>query len=295
MQEKYPSVELTENTRPFWFRKWHPLDISRLAVTIILHLMCLVAPFHFTWSAFRVSLALSIITGMLGITLSYHRNLTHKSFTLPKWLEYTFAYCGVHALQGDPIFWVSTHRHHHQFADTIRDPHSPIEGFWFSHLNWIFDKHYINIKCGKSNNVKDLYKQSFYMFIGKTYILHPIALGTLLYIYGGVAYLIWGMGVRVVVSLHATFVVNSVCHLSGKQDWNTGDNSRNNWFVGLVSFGEGWHNNHHAFEYSARHGLEWWQVDMTWCVIRLLETLGLATGVKLPSEDHKKKMSWKKP
>ncbi|CAM8998264.1 unnamed protein product [Rhodiola kirilowii] len=273
-------------------RKWHPLDVVRLAGVVILHLMCLLAPFHFTRSALWVSVSLSVITLLLGITLSYHRNLTHRSFTLPKWLEYTFAYCGLQAIQGDPIFWVSTHRYHHQFTDTSRDPHSPNEGFWFSHINWIFDKHYRNEKYGKTSNVNDLSKQAFYRFLNKTHVLHLLALGFLLYFSGGMPFLVWGMGVRAVVILHITFLVNSVCHIWGKQPWNTGDDSRNNWWVALLTYGEGWHNNHHAFPNSARHGLEWWQVDMTWGVIRLLETLGLATNVKLPNEGQKKKVAW---
>ncbi|CAM8998260.1 unnamed protein product [Rhodiola kirilowii] len=198
----YTSVDLKRKPRSFWFRNWHPLDVSRLIVTVGLHLMCLLAPFYFTWPLFLLSISLGVITGMLGITLSYHRNLTHKSFTLPKWLEYTFAYCGVQALQGDPIFWVSTHRYHHQFADTSRDPHSPNEGFWFSHFNWIFDKQYRNEKCGKATNVGDLSKQPFYRFIRNTYILHPLALGALLYIYGGMPFLVWGMGLKM-LKFHA--------------------------------------------------------------------------------------------
>ncbi|XP_038713625.1 palmitoyl-monogalactosyldiacylglycerol delta-7 desaturase, chloroplastic-like [Tripterygium wilfordii] len=273
-------------------REWNTLDIGTAGVVFAMHFLSLFAPFQFNWSAFWVAFALYVITGLLGITLSFHRNLSHRSFKLPKWLEYSVAYCGVLALQGTPIDWVSTHRHHHQFCDSERDPHSPIEGFWYSHMNWLFDKNSITEKCGEDNNVGDLKKQPFYRFIQRTYILHPIALGALLYALGGFPFLVWGMGVRIVWVYHITWMVNSVCHVWGKQAWKTGDFSRNNWLVALLAFGEGWHNNHHAFEYSAQHGLEWWQLDLTWYVVRLLQAVGLATEVKLPTEMQKQRMAF---
>ncbi|XP_030968402.1 palmitoyl-monogalactosyldiacylglycerol delta-7 desaturase, chloroplastic-like isoform X2 [Quercus lobata] len=221
----------------------------------------------------------------------FGRNLSHRSFKVPKWLEYFFAYCGVQALQGSPIDWVSTHRYHHQFVDSERDPHSPTAGFWFSHMSWIFDTTSLNERCGGPNNVGDLQKQPFYRFLEKTYIIHPIALGALLYGLGGFPFLVWGMGVRVVWVYHITWLVNSACHVWGKQPWKTGDLSRNNWLVALLSFGEGWHNNHHAFEYSARHGLEWWELDLTWYVVKFLQAIGFATDVKVPTEVQKQRMA----
>ncbi|CAI9764394.1 unnamed protein product [Fraxinus pennsylvanica] len=204
----------------------------------------------------------------LGWVVSAHLlHLSHRSFKIPKWLEYFFAYCGVLAAQRDPIFWVSAHRFHHQFCDSEKDPHSPIGGFWFSHMNWVFDTKSIVEKCGDPNNVGDLEKQPFYKFLQRTVIIHQVALGALLYALGGLPYLVWGMA------------------------WNTGDLSKNNWLVAVLTFGEGWHNNHHAFEYSARHGLEWWQIDMTWYVIRFLEAIGLATDVKLPTSAQKQRMA----
>ncbi|GMI91879.1 FATTY ACID DESATURASE B, fatty acid desaturase 5 [Hibiscus trionum] len=275
----------------FWGRKWNALDITHAAAILSTHLLALCAPFYFTWPAFWVAFGLSVVSG-LGITLSYHKNLCHRSFKLLKWLEYLFAYCGVQALEGSPIFWVSTHRCHHKFTDTERDPHSPIQGFWFSHIGWAFDTKTVSEKCGSPSNVGDLEKQPFYRFLHSTYFLHPIATGVVLYALGGFPFLVWGMGARIVYVNHAAFLVNSVSHVWGKQAWNTGDLSRNNWWLALITLGEGWHNNHHAFEYSARHGLEWWQFDPTWYVIRFLQIVGLATDVKLPSEDHKQKMAF---
>lgn len=295
-------------------REWTKIDKGMASFYFFLHVLCIFAPFYFDWSAFWVAFALHHITGLFGISVSYHRNLSHRSFNLPKFLEYLLAYCGVHALQGDPIGWVSTHRSHHQFVDTERDPHSPIQGFLFSYMTWTFDSNSYakkvcsdkslndfeeigenNFLCvrkyGRANNVGDLEKQTFYRFIHKTYLLHPIILAILLFHVGGIPFLIWGMGVRIVTIQHLTFMVNSVCHTWGKQPWKTNNLSTNNWLVGLFAFGEGWHNNHHAFEYSARFGLEWWQIDFGWYVIMFLEAIGVATNVKQPSQTHKQRLA----
>ncbi|GMI82028.1 FATTY ACID DESATURASE B, fatty acid desaturase 5 [Hibiscus trionum] len=287
----FSDVVVQKRREAFWKRNWNVMDITKAGVVLSMHLLSLCAPFYFTWSAFWFTVGLTLISG-LGITLSYHRNLCHRSFKLPKWLEYLFAYCGVQALQGDPIDWVSTHRCHHQFADSERDPHSPIHGFWFSYFNWMFDTKTIIEKRGGVSNVGDLEKQPYYRFLRATYFLHPIAFGVVLYSLGGFPFLVWGMGVRIVYSYHLTFLVNSVSHLWGKQTWNTRDQSKNNWWLGLLVFGDGWHNNHHAFEYSARHGLEWWEFDLTWYIIRFLQVVGLATEVKLPSQAHKQRMTF---
>ncbi|KAI3844485.1 hypothetical protein MKW92_046565 [Papaver armeniacum] len=249
-------------------RKVHFWDRVKLGSLIVEHIGLLFAPFYFTWNAFWVALILGVLTLPIGISLSYHRNLSHRSFKLPIYLEYLFAYFGLHAVQGDPMFWVSVHRYHHQFVDTDRDPHSPIEGFWFSHINWVFQHNYL------------WEKQAYYRFLRRTHALHLLGLALLLYVAGGLPHLIWGMSVRLAVSHHGTFMVNSVCHTWGKRPWNTKDLSKNNWMVGYIAFGEGWHNNHHAFEYSARLGLEWWQLDIPWYFIKLLEYLGVATNVK---------------
>ncbi|KAL5719292.1 hypothetical protein ACHQM5_012092 [Ranunculus cassubicifolius] len=194
-------------------------------------------------------------------------------------------------LQGDPVFWVSTHRYHHKTTDTERDPHSPKEGFFFSHIGWIFDFNKLFQKGATYANVRDLTKQPYYRFLRQTMGAHVVLMGALIYAFGGFPYLVWGMGVRTVYGYHITFVVNSVCHTWGHRAWNTPDLSKNNWLLCLGTFGESWHNNHHAFDYSARQGLEWWQIDLTWYAIKLLEYLGVATDVKLPSEAHKQRMS----
>ncbi|KAI3854757.1 hypothetical protein MKX03_017490 [Papaver bracteatum] len=199
---------------------------------------------------------------MLGLSLSFHRNLSHGSFKIPKPLEYLFAYFGLHAAQ-------------------VRRPD-------------VLGKHSsVPPPVGKPNNVMDLRKQAYYRFLQKTYLLHLFGLALLLYVVGGLPHLIWGMSVRLVYAGHATFLVGSVGHTWGERPWNTKDLSTNNWVLAIIVFGEGWHNNHHAFEYSARVGLEWWQVDVVWYVIKLLEYVGLATNVKVPTEIQKRKYNAK--
>ncbi|XP_010465579.1 PREDICTED: probable lipid desaturase ADS3.2, chloroplastic [Camelina sativa] len=283
-------VVVVRKKREFWERSWTSWDVGKLVVVGGVHLLSLLAPFHFNWAAFRVFPWLVYINGVC-ITLSYHRNLSHRSFDLPKWLEYLCAYGGLLAFQGDPIEWVSNHRYHHKHCETKRDPHSPTQGFWFSHMTWIFDSGTILKKCGGHDNVDDLVRQPFYRFLQRTILLHQMAYALLFYFCGGMPFLVWGIGVATVVRLHTTFLVNSVCHVWGTRAWNTPDFSKNNWWVAIITFGEGWHNNHHAFEFSARQGLEWWQLDGTWYIIRFLEAIGLATNVKLPTESQKKRMA----
>ncbi|XP_008230048.1 PREDICTED: palmitoyl-monogalactosyldiacylglycerol delta-7 desaturase, chloroplastic-like [Prunus mume] len=273
----------------FLGREWNFVDIGSVVVVLSLHCLTLLAPFHFNWPAFWAAVALYFVTGV-SVNLSYHRQLSHRSFKLPKWLEYLFAYCAVLSFQRSPLEWVSIHRSHHQFTDTLKDPHSPVRGFWYSHMGWIFDyRSRFGSYEARLKNVGDLKREPFYIFLHYTYPLHAIGFGVVLYAVGGLPFLVWGLGVRSVVFLHATFGINSICHTWGQVVWDTGDLSRNNWLIGLMAHGEGWHNNHHAFEQSARHGLEWWQVDVTWYVIRFLEAIGLATDVKLPTETQMKR------
>jgi len=271
-------------------RKFAFNDYVYTAFIGTMHMGSLLAPFFFNWSALGSFFVMYFITGCLGITLSYHRQLAHKSFATPKWLEYTLAYCGALAMQGDPSEWVSSHRHHHKHCDTPKDPHSPYEGFWWSHIGWVLDHTTTISRVGDRSNATDMAKQPFYTWLCDTYVLHMAASLLGLYALGGLPFVLWGGCVRVCWVYHVTWAVNSAAHVWGNQQYNTGDLSRNNWWVGLLAWGEGWHNNHHAFEYSARHGLEWYQVDVTWYVIRLLQAVGLATNVKLPSEQQRAKL-----
>mmetsp|Transcript_9048 Transcript_9048/g.27192 ORF Transcript_9048/g.27192 Transcript_9048/m.27192 type:complete len:352 (-) Transcript_9048:124-1179(-) len=279
---------------PYWFpRAWVKHDFTVLFFISALHLISLAVPFTMSWRNVGLMTIFYIITGMIGITMTYHRLLSHKSFKVPKWLEYFLAYCGVMSGQGDPITWVKDHRHHHKYCDTNEDVHTPKEGFWWSHAGWLVNNAVTDKRKELTDETiaTDLEKQGFYRFLKKTYGLHMILQGALMWYFFGFGGFVWAYAFRAVWVYHITWFVNSASHVWGYQSYKTGDISKNNWWVGILAFGEGWHNNHHAFEYSARHGLEWWQYDPTWWTIRFLKFLGLAKNVKLPSEAAKAKLA----
>ncbi|WIA33252.1 hypothetical protein OEZ86_006394 [Tetradesmus obliquus] len=278
----------------FTNREYNEKDKAYIGWMTFVHGLALLAPFTFSWSNLALFGFMYFITGCLGITLSFHRQLAHRSFQTPKWLEYALSYCGVLAVEGDPIEWVSAHRYHHLHCDTPLDPHSPYEGFWWSHMGWLLDNKTTKERVYDQSNAKEMEGQAWYRWIRETYPWHVVAQLVALYAFGGLGGLVWGGALRLVWVYHITWFVNSASHCWGSQAYNTGDLSRNNWWVGILAWGEGWHNNHHAFEFSARHGLEWWQVDMTWYIIRGLQAVGLAKNVKLPTEKQKARLAFPK-
>jgi fatty-acid desaturase len=257
--------------------------ISLTAFTFF-HAGAVAALFFFNWAAFFTALALYWISLSLGIGMGYHRLLTHRSYKTPRWVEYFLAICGTLALEGGPMFWVATHRIHHQFADKNGDPHTPRDGKWWSHIGWMLvgnGTHCDLDQC--SRYAPDICKDRFLVWLSKYHYLPLAILSILLLAFGGLPFLLWGVFFRVTMGLHATWMVNSLTHFWGSRRFATRDGSRNNWFVALLSFGEGWHNNHHAYPTSARHGLAWYEIDMSWWEIRFLQTIGLATSVRRAS------------
>ncbi|MBW4523075.1 MAG: acyl-CoA desaturase [Scytolyngbya sp. HA4215-MV1] len=236
-------------------------------------------PANFSWAAVGLAIFLHWVTGGLGITLGFHRLVTHRSFQAPKWLEYFFVFCGTLACQGGPIDWVGMHRLHHLHSDQVGDPHDSNQGFWWSHMGWMLCE--IPCRDEVARYTKDIFDDPVYRFLQNFFIPIQVALGVVLYLIGGWSFVIWGIFVRMVAVFHCTWLVNSATHQFGYQSHDSGDRSTNCWWVALLTYGEGWHNNHHAFQHSARHGLKWWEVDMTWMTIQLLQTLGLAKKVRL--------------
>ncbi|MBV5259910.1 acyl-CoA desaturase [Synechococcus moorigangaii CMS01] len=249
------------------------------------HLLALgLAPFFFSWSALGVCLFLHWLFGSIGICLGYHRLLSHRSFKVPKWLEYAIALIGALALQGGPIFWVAGHRLHHAHTeDEVKDPYSAKRGFWWSHMLWIFypDEQFFNPER-YSRYAQDLAKQPFYRWLNRNFLLLQIPLAIALYLLGGWSWVVYGMLVRAVLLWHSTWFINSVTHVWGYRSHASDDNSRNLWWAAILTYGEGWHNNHHAYPNVAKAGWRWWEVDITWWAIWLLQRLGLATKVILP-------------
>jgi stearoyl-CoA desaturase (delta-9 desaturase) len=251
---------------------------------LLFHMGALAAIFFWSWKALIVTLILFWVAGSLGIGMGYHRLLTHRGYKVPKVLEYFLIICGTLALEGGPIYWVVTHRIHHAHTDIKGDPHTPRDGRWWSHIGWILtgtaQQHDDAVLL---RYAPDLMKQRFYVWLNRLYFLPLIALGITLLWFGGWSVLMWGIFLRVTIGLHTTWLVNSATHLWGRQRFETGDDSRNNWWVALLTFGEGWHNNHHAHPTAARHGLAWYEIDVNWWGIRTLQLLGLAKSIKLVS------------
>lgn len=249
-------------------------------VMVLLHVGAIAALFMFSWWAFAAAVFLYWMTTGLGISMGYHRLHTHRSYKVPLGLEYFFAICGALTLEGGPISWVATHRIHHQKSDRPGDPHSPRDGGWWAHAGWILlgETNHNNTRA-MAKYAPDLAKHRFYLWLNNYHWTPTIALAVLLFAIGGLPLMLWGVCVRVVFGLHATWLVNSATHMWGGRRFATRDDSRNNWWVALITFGEGWHNNHHAFPTSARHGLAWYEFDPTYIQITILKYFGIAKSI----------------
>ena len=254
----------------------------------IIHFIALFAliPSNFNWNALGVAFVLYVITAGVGITLGFHRLVSHRSFTVPRLLEYFLIFCGTLAGQGGPLDWIGLHRIHHQYSDKQQDPHNSLKGFYWSHLGWMLCENPANEHIPRYT--KDISSDRFYQFCQYGMIPIQLTLAAILYYFGGLPFVIWGVFVRLVFVFHCTWFVNSATHKFGYKSYDSQDTSLNCWWVALLTFGEGWHNNHHAFQYSARHGLEWWEIDLTWMMIKTLSFFRLAKDVKLPPNNKVK-------
>ncbi len=262
----------------------HPWDYRTILVLLTVHAGALLAPFTFTWSALLVALALYVATAM-GITLGYHRLLTHQSYRARPWLARLIVFCASQSAQAGPAVWVAIHRQHHASSDHDGDPHDARQGFWWSHLGWMTRLTPRRMDPDFTRRLaRDVLEDPFYAFLDRWFLALCLPTALLLYALGGWSWVVWGMFVRVAAVFHATWLVNSAAHRFGYRSFHTGDLSSNCWWVALLTFGEGWHNNHHAFPRSARHGLRWWEVDASWMVLMILQRLGWVDKVQLPSQ-----------
>ncbi len=271
-----------------------PLSVYAVAVVMLsFHLGALAVIFVGVSTPAVIAAVLMYVIRGLGITGGFHRLLAHRSFQTSRTVQFLFALAGSLAMQGGPLWWVAHHRAHHRDTDTVDDIHSPrTHGLWQSHMGWMMTAAAFQ---EKGANSRDLHKFPELKFLQRNYVLLILAQAAILFLIGaglnalaphwgtsGAQFLVWGLFVSTVALWHATFMVNSVCHVWGARPNQTGDDSTNNPVVALVALGEGWHNNHHAFPFSARHGLKWWEFDLTWVVLRALEKLGLVANLKVP-------------
>jgi fatty-acid desaturase len=275
------------------------------AVTVgLYHVLAALAllPWLFSWTGVVLAALGLYVFGSLGINLCYHRLLTHRGLVCPKWLEHTFAVLAVCCMQDTPARWVAVHRRHHEQSDQRDDPHSPLVNFFWGHLGWMLVENRDLTRLGIYDRyAKDILRDPFYRRMERTPLYPVILLGSwAVFFLGGAAagllaggslgeaaqfgasLLVWGVFVRTVVVWHITWSVNSASHLWGYRSYETGEQSRNNWVVALISNGEGWHNNHHADPRSAAHGHRWWEIDVVFATVRVLEMIGLAKKVCRP-------------
>lgn len=250
-------------------------------LVVVTHGGAIAALFFWTWPAIVGAVILYWIAGSLGIGMGYHRLLTHRGYRVPKFVEYFLVTCGTLAAEGGPIEWVTTHRIHHAHTDKQGDPHTPRDGGWWAHVGWVLrGTAQAHDQATLERYAPDLMKDSYYVWLSKFFYLPSFVLLIALLAFGGWGMMLWGMFLRVTLGLHATWLVNSATHLWGRRRFLTLEDSRNSWWVALLTFGEGWHNNHHAFPTSARHGLRWYEVDLNWWGIRTLQLMGLARAIK---------------
>lgn len=267
------------------------VDWLRTLPYLGMHLAC-VAVFWVGWSPVAVAVAVFLYAiRMFAITGFYHRYFSHRAFKSSRPVQFVFALIGAASVQRGPIWWAAHHRHHHMASETPDDPHSPVQlGFWRSHTGWFLTHEHFGIR---EKRVKDWLKFPELRFLDRFDIVVPVVLAVALLLLGnwletaapglgtsGGQMLVWGFFISTVVLYHATFTINSLAHRWGKRRYDTDDDSRNNWFLALITFGEGWHNNHHHYPVAARQGFYWWELDMTWYAIKLMEKLGLVWDVK---------------
>ncbi len=270
------------------------INWNTITGVVVFHLLAAAALFTFSWQNLAAAVFFWWLAGSLGIGVGYHRLLTHRGFKTPRWLERTLSTFGALAMQSGPITWVTTHRLHHAFTDTDRDPHSPRHGTYWSHMGWIFRGTAQNNSLQTMQRYSpDLMRDPFLVALDKYYWIPITLVAVGLFAIGGFSMVLWAVFLRVVFGWHCTWLVNSATHLWGSRRFETRDDSRNNGLIAALTWGEGWHNNHHAYPRSAKHGLGWYEFDINWIQIRLLEKLGLVENVyayDLKSEEQEEPM-----
>jgi fatty-acid desaturase len=291
-------LALPAGVQPYRIDWFNTLSIATFHGLALLALF----PMFFNWTAVIVAIVAARLFGLIGINIGYHRLLTHRGFKCPKWLEHAFVVVAICCAEDTPARWVAIHRRHHEKSDEQPDPHSPLAGFFWGHMGWLLVKNPDLSRLGIYDRyAKDILRDPFYVALERNFWQLKILLiqinvfffagfiGMLLW--GGswseavqfaLSVVIWAVFVRTVFVWHQTWAVNSVTHIWGYRNYATDEDSRNNLFIGYLAHGEGWHNNHHADQRSARHGHRWWEFDTTYLTIRLLEKCGLVWDIVQP-------------
>jgi stearoyl-CoA desaturase (Delta-9 desaturase) len=247
------------------------------------HLAALGGVLYCGWSWHGLALALgAYFVRMAVVTAAYHRYFAHRSFKTSRWFQLLLALGAQSAAQKGVLWWASHHRWHHKYSDTPRDVHSAkLRGFWHSHIGWIVGEEWNETDASL---VSDLAKYPELRFLDRASValLPTVALALAFLFIGGIPGLVWGFFVSTVLLWHGSFSINSLAHLFGRRPYATSDDSRNNWLLAILTNGEGWHNNHHHYQSSARQGFRWWQIDVTYYLLRLLAACGLIWDLRRP-------------
>ena len=257
------------------------IDWVHNAPFFALHFMPL---FVFVTGFTRFDLALCAalyVSRMFFITAGYHRYFSHRAYKMGRVMQFLMAFGGATAGQKGPLWWAAHHRHHHKFSDMPEDIHSPLKGFWWSHVGWIVCRKY---QPTDLNAIKDFAKFPELRLIDKYYLVPPVMLGVASFLMGGWSALIVGFFFSTVLTYHGTFVINSLAHVFGRRRYVTSDTSRNSLVLALITLGEGWHNNHHHYQSTANQGFFWWEIDISYYVLRALSVVGLTYDLRTPPE-----------
>jgi stearoyl-CoA desaturase (delta-9 desaturase) len=246
----------------------------------LVHIACLAAFFTgVTWSAVAVCLGLFWLR-MFSVTAGYHRYFSHRSYKTSRTFQFILALAGTLAVQKGVLWWAANHRNHHKYSDQAEDLHSPVQrGFWWAHVGWILSPNYEGTDLTR---IPDMAKYPELRWLNDHYLVPPVVLAVVLYLIGGATWLVWGFFISTTMLWHATFTINSLAHVWGSRRYETTDTSRNNPWLALLTWGEGWHNNHHRYMNSARQGFFWWEVDLSYYVLVALSWCGIVWDLQQP-------------
>lgn len=251
----------------------------------LVHLAIPLAILQFSWGGLLIALIGVFVLAPIGINVGYHRLLCHRAFSCPKWIRYPLVTIGAVIGAGPPLHWAAMHRIHHRFSDSGRDPHDANRGFWYSHILHLFVADEAEHEQDHlPTYAPDLLKEPYLVWLNKNWLYLALATLPLLYLAGGISWVLWGGFVRLAGTWHIMWFVNSASHRWGYRNYETADKATNCWWVGLLAAGEGWHNNHHANPSCAAHGHRWWELDLSFLFIVALESFGLASEVKRPAK-----------
>ena len=259
------------------------IPLARAIPFAAVHVVCLAAFLvDFRWSYVILCLALYAVR-MFFVTAGYHRYFSHRSFKTSRAFQFILAFMAMSSAQKGVLWWAAHHRWHHRYSDTEEDLHSPMRfGFWWSHVGWILSDTYDKTEL---HLIRDFAKYPELRWLDRNHLVPPVTLAVSLFLIGGWGALVWGFFLSTVLLWHGSFTVNSLAHLFGRRRYPTTDTSRNNWWLAIITLGEGWHNNHHHYMASVRQGFFWWEVDVTFYVLKVLSWARIVWDLRVPPPD----------